>query len=282
MKKLKVKKDYFLFILFYFLCLTTYSQDKFPQRIISLGPSITEELYLLGVEDKIVGVTTYCKRPPQAIRKEKVGTVIEVNVEKIFNLKADLILATPLAQQKDLEKLKKLGIKVITFPSAKNFTEICEQFLELGRIVGKEREAKEIIEKVVNFLTSIREKIKDLDKPKVLIQVGVKPLWIATKDTFINDFIEFAGGENVGIIGKGIYSREKVLMDNPDVIVITTMGIIGEKEKETWQRYKTISAVKNNRIYIFDSYKLCSPTPLSFIETLEELVGILHPEIYEK
>ncbi|MCM8832137.1 MAG: helical backbone metal receptor, partial [Candidatus Omnitrophica bacterium] len=109
MKDIKVRKNYFLFILFCFFCLGVYSQDKYPERIISLGPSITEELYLLGVEDKILGVTTYCKRPKEVLKKEKVGTVVDVNVEKIFSLKPDLVLATPLAKQKDIEKLKKLG-----------------------------------------------------------------------------------------------------------------------------------------------------------------------------
>ncbi|MCM8831964.1 MAG: ABC transporter substrate-binding protein, partial [Candidatus Omnitrophica bacterium] len=210
-------------------------------------------------------------------KKEKVGTVVDVNVEKIFSLKPDLVLATPLAKQKDIEKLKKLGIRVITFPTAKNFAQICEQFLELGRIVGKERKAKEIIEEIQKRVVSIKEKTKNLDRQKVLVQVGARPLWIATKDTFINDFIEFAGGENIGSSTNGIYSKEKVLLDNPDVIIITTMGIVGKKEKEAWKKYKTINAVKNNRIYIIDSYKLCSPTPVSFVETLKEMINILHP-----
>jgi len=67
---------------------------SYPQRIISLGPSLTEELFLLGVQDKIVGVTTYCQRPPEVKAKKKVGTVVEVNVERIMSLKPDLVLAT--------------------------------------------------------------------------------------------------------------------------------------------------------------------------------------------
>jgi len=60
---------------------------EIPQRIVSLGPSITEELYLLGVDDKIVGTTIYCNHPPMAKKKEKVGTVIKVNLERILCLK---------------------------------------------------------------------------------------------------------------------------------------------------------------------------------------------------
>jgi iron complex transport system substrate-binding protein len=257
-----------------------YADQNYPQRIISLGPSITEELYLLGVENKIVGVTTYCQKPPQAQEIEKIGTVIEVNLEKVISLQPDLVLATSLTNPKAKEKLKKLGIKVITFPSAKNFREICEQFLELGKIVGREKEAEEIVYRAKKTVSSVKQKVKELPKPKVLVQVGAKPLWVAPKDSFVNDFIEIAGGINVGPSGKnGLYSREEVLKRNPDVIIITTMGIVGKEEKKVWQRYKTISAVRNNRIYIVDSDKLCSPTPVSFVETLEEMVNILHPHI---
>jgi iron complex transport system substrate-binding protein len=59
------------------------------------------------------------------------------------------------------------------------------------------------------------------------------------------------------------------------------MGIMAEEEKKNWERYRTINAVKNGRIYIIDSYKLCSPTPVSFVSTLEELVKIIHPEFSE-
>ena len=111
----------------------------------------------------------------------------------------------------------------------------------------------------------------------MLVQIGAKPLWVATKDSFINDFIKLAGGINIGPSGEsGLYSREKVLEQNPDVIIVVTMGIVGEEEKKIWQKYKTLNAAKNNRIHIVDSYKVCSPTPVSFVEVLEEIVGLIH------
>ena len=251
--------------------------SSFLQRIISLGPYITEEIYLLGAQDKLVGCTVYCQRPPEAQEKEKVGTVIQINIEKILTLKPDLVIATALTQKKDIEKLKKLGIKVIMFSSPKNFFEICSQFLELGRILGKYDLAKKIVQEVKDKVLEIKRKTKDLAKVKVFVEVGTNPLFTITKDSFVNDFIEFSGGINIAKDAKtGIYSRETVLKENPDVIIIATMGIIADKEKEIWEKYKNLEAVKNNRIYIMDAYKLCSPTPVSFLETLEELVKILH------
>lgn len=226
----------------------------------------------------MVGLTSYCRRPPRAQRKEKVGTVLEVNLEKIVYLQPDLVLATSLTNPKTIEKLKSLGIKVAHFPQAKNFSQLCEQFLELGRIVGKKSEAQQIVRQAKMKVELIKKEIKDLPKQEVFVQIGTRPLFAATSDSFINDFIEFAGGINIACDSKsGIYSREKVLKDNPEIIIITSMGIGGE-EKKLWRNFKALNAVKNDRIYIVDSDKFCSPTPLSFVEALEEMVKILHPD----
>ena len=273
-----MKKVFPILILVFSLSCVAFAANC-PQRIISLGPSITEQLYLLRAEDRLVGCTVYCNKPPRAKEKEKVGTVVEVNLEKIVSLKPDLVLATPLTNRKAIEKLKNLGIAVVVFPAAKTFIQICSQFLELGKFTGKEKQAEEIAKRVKSKAVTIKNAIENLRKPKVFIQIGAKPLFAATGASFVNDFIEFAGGINIAKEAKtGIYSREQVLMKNPDVIIIATMGIAGEKEKGVWKRYKSLKAVEKNRIYIIDSYKLCSPTPISFVETLKELVIILHPE----
>jgi len=121
--------------------------------------------------------------------------------------------------------------------------------------------------------------VEGLSKPKVFVQVGAKPLFTITGESFVNDFIRFAGGINIAQNqSSGFYSREEVLKQDPDVIIIVTMGIAGEEEKEVWQRYTTLKATQNNRIHIVDSHKVCSPTPVSFVETLMEMVSILHPE----
>lgn len=261
-----------------FCCMSFFinAATNHPQRIISLGPSITEQLYLLEAQDKLIGCTIYCRRPQEAKTKEKVGTVVEVNLEKIVSLKPDLVIATPLTNPKAIEKLRNLGIKVLVFSSPKNFIELCKQFLELGKLVDKEKAAEDLIRQAENKVAAIKRNVENLPKPKVFIQVGAKPLVTVTKDSFVNDFIEFAGGMNIASNAKiGLYSREEVLMKNPDVIIIVTMGIAGEKEQEIWKKYSALEAVKNNRIYIIDSDKVCSPTPISFVQTLEELVDIL-------
>lgn len=248
-------------------------------RIISLSPVITEGLYLLGMEDGIVGVTVYCQRPIQAKDKEKVGSVVEVNVEKIVSLKPDIVFAMSHTNTKDIKKLKDTGIKVITFDIPKTFERLCEIFLELGRIVGQDKKAANIVNSSKMKVSDIRKKTHKLKKQKVFIQIGAKPLFAATNDSFVNDYIEFAGGINIFKEAEsGLISREEVLKRNPDVILIATMGTSGEDEQKTWHKYKMINAVKYNRIYLVDPDRICSPTPVSFADYLAtDIVGKIHP-----
>ncbi len=248
-----------------------------PQRIISLVPAITEELYLLGVGDRIVGNTVYCQRPPSAQHKEKVGTVVDANVEKIIELSPDLILVSPLSDHRQTRKLKRLGINVRVFDEAVDFKGLCENFLRLSRLVRKEKIGREIIRKAKRNLKAISESLGVSSSPRVFVQIGANPLFTAKGDSFINDLVERARGINIaGDATNGIFSREEVIERNPDIILITTMGIIAEKEKEVWLRYQAINAVSTGRIFTIDSNRVCSPTPVSFVDTVKELVELFH------
>jgi len=265
---------FFYFLIFYFLL-----SENIPQRIVSLSPVITEEIFILGKGDKIVGNTIYCTRPEEAKYKEKVGNIIDVSVEKIYSLKPDIVFATNLTNQKDLKKLKSLGIKVKVFNYPLNFNQLCNDFINIGGIIDEEKKAKEIVNHVKMKLEIIKNQTKNKRKVKVLIQVGTNPLWVAGTDSFVNDFILFSGGDNV-IKGKGgIYSIEEIIKRNPEIIITTAMGINTEEEKKNWSKYKMIDAVKNDKIFIIDSNKLCSPTPNSFLEIVEELYKIFHGEL---
>ena len=289
--KFRMKKTKLMYlwvaIVSIFLCIGsvayTRDQDSYPQRIISLGPAITEELYLLGIGDRVIGVTRYCTKPLQATEKEKVGTVVKVNLEKIIDLKPDLVIATSLTDLKAVEKLKNLGIKVITIQQAEDFSQICQQLLELGELVGKKKEADEIVYKAEGKINIIKKHVENLPQVHVFIQVGAKPLVTVNRNSFINNLIELAGGVNIAESPNDIsymaYSREKVLEADPDYIIIVTMGIAGEEEKKKWEAFKNLKAVENKSIYVINSYDICSLTPVTFVDTLRCIAGILHPNI---
>ncbi|MBU2591133.1 MAG: ABC transporter substrate-binding protein, partial [Nitrospinae bacterium] len=208
-----------------------------PQRIISLSPAVTEQLHLLGEYDKIVGNTTYCLVPAGQKGKEKVGTIVDINIEKIVGLKPDLILTTQLTNDRSIRKLKDMGIKVEVFPQPKGFEEICQQFIRLGDIVRKRDKAEEIVSKAKGKVREIRKRVEMLPKPKVFVQLGAKPLFTATGDSFVDDFIDFAGGVNITHnLKRGLITREEVIKKNPDIIMIVTMGIAGDREKKVWRK----------------------------------------------
>ena len=214
--------------------------------------------------------------PQDAEKKIKIGNLAEMDLEKVYKLKPDLVLATPMADQKQIKKLQNLGIKVQLFQYARSYQDLCDQLLLLGKLIGKEKEAKQIIDNQWLKIKSIQKKIKTENKPKIFLQIGVNPLFTINKDSFINDYINFAGGINIAKDAhSGIYSREQVVKLNPDIILITTMGIEGNKEQSNWEKYKTINAVKNNHIYILDKYQVCSPSVISFVNTLKVIKGII-------
>ncbi|RMD49770.1 MAG: cobalamide ABC transporter substrate-binding protein, partial [Ignavibacteria bacterium] len=181
-----------------FICFVKISfAATLPQRIVSLSPPLTEAIYLLKEDSKLVGCTIYCVKPEEAKYKEKIGTIIDVDIEKLIKLKPDIVLTTSLTSGKTKDFLNKLNIKYVDFPAPQSFDELTEEFIKLGKLLGKEKTARIIAEKTRENVLNIRKKVRTLTKPKVFIQIGANPLFTANKTSFINDFIEYAGATNI-------------------------------------------------------------------------------------
>lgn len=249
------------------------------QRVVSLGPSLTKQLYLLGVANRVVGITTYCPQPVGLPGVDRIGSVVDPNVETIVRLRPDLILTTPLTNGRRVAALRALRMPLVEFPAARTFNEICEQFLELGKQVGGEQQAESIVRRAKAEASILRETVSKLDRPSVFIQIGAKPLCTAGPDSFLNDLVEMAGAVNIAREAKvRTYSREAVLAANPDCILIVTMGLTGPDEKQKWSQYDNLAAASNGRIHMIDSELVCSPTPASFVEALDLVANLLHPQ----
>lgn len=269
-----------LFIFAGFTLRMLASDTNIPQRIVSLGPPVTQALYVLGVQHRLIADTVYCTQPEDARHKTKIGNVTQVNIEKIVSLKPDLVIATSLTRPEQIEKIRALGITTARFTNPNSFRGMCDELLKLGGLVGKSEEAERIVELAAADVERIRKSTSRLPRKRVFVQLGSKPLFTVTRDSFINDYITFAGGENIseGEMS-GIYSREKVIEKDPEVIIISTMGMAGDEEKEAWLRYPVVSAVKTGNIHVMDSYRLCSPTPVTFADTLREIARMLNPTV---
>jgi iron complex transport system substrate-binding protein len=265
------------FICFIFLLIFAgRGEAKTYSRVISLGPAITESIYLLGGQDKLIADTVYCAVPPEAKFKEKIGTLLDINIEKAVSLAPDLILATSLTPPAALAAFKKFNIETVIFPEPKDFSRLCGQLIELGRMIGRLSQAEAITAKAAEEVRRLKRTATNGKSKKVFVQIGANPLFTVTGGSFINDLIISAGGANIAEgASAGMYSREKVIEQNPDVIIISNMGFVAEEEKKEWQKYKTIGAVKNSRIYFIDEYKLGTVTPVSFVETLSDFIKFL-------
>jgi iron complex transport system substrate-binding protein len=253
----------------------------FPQRIVSLGPMNTENVFLLGAGERLVGTTSYCVRPTAAKEKTKIGSVMQFSVEKILSLHPDLILATGLTSPPQIEKLRKLGMKVVQFRQPASFAEICNQFLEIGKLLGVEQRAEEIVRQAESKVTAITAQTASLPRRNVFLQIGATPLFGAAKDSFTQDYIALSGGINVlEDQTSGATSFEKVLERNPDVILIAMMGSetgIARQEKEKWQRFPFVSAVQNKQVHVISPDLVCSPSPATFANTLSIIAKLINP-----
>ncbi len=253
------------------------NNDREGLKIVSLTPSLTKELVDLGLTDNIVGATSFCDIA--ATNKGLIiGTAVTVNLEKVLLLEPDLVFASGLTKDNTINALKKNGIKVYKFGKMKSFDDICNHFLELGKLVNKENEARSIIKSSrikVDSLVSLASKNKD--SLKLFFQIGAKPIFTVIPNTFMNDYITFSGCENIAYdLTKGTINRETVLKRNPDVIFIISMGIAGNNEKSIWESYQELNASKNKKIFIVDANIAATPTVLSFLEALEFIMNDIY------
>lgn len=252
-------------------------KDNKELRIVSLASSISDELVELGLQDNIVGATSYCKIA-QDNKKLVIGSAIEVNEEKILLLKPDIVFTTTLTKPSTIQVLKNNGIDIFIYSKASSFEAICNNFSELGKQVNLENKAQDIINKSREKIKALRKSIPNQNsKLKMLFQLGASPIATVIPNTYMNDFITFSECENIFYdLDKYVVSRESVLIRNPDVIFITTMGLVGAEEIGNWNKYKELNAVKNTRIFLIDSNLASSPTVTNFTKTLEKMIKKLY------
>jgi iron complex transport system substrate-binding protein len=294
-KQLKIINNTLLIILTFFCVSETWAGtvtdeigrkidiQQFPQRIVSLAPGITETLWALNLDDKIVGVTTFCNWPPAARKKPQVGGFTNPSIEKIVSLKPDLIIATADGNRKEtIKQLERIDLSVyVTNPS--DTDGILKSILHIGEITNRQGAARELVEKLQKRLNNITAQINHESKPRVFFQIGLEPVITAGRGTLINEVIERAGGVNVA--GRDTaryprYSAEGIMGASPDIILFAPMA--GDKEfaagKIFWQKFKGVPAVDDNRIYPIDTDLISRASP-RIVDAIEKMALIFYPGI---
>ena len=261
-----------------------------PQRIISLSPSNTEMLFALGLGDKIVGVTKSANYPQAALKKEKIGTITDPNVEKIVSLEPDLVVASAINKMQSINKLRELGIKVAGFnPGTVNETILTIK--KLGKITGEVKKAQDVVTDMYMNLVDIKNivdsHLQNHKRKNVFYELWDNPLMTAGDNTFVDDLIELAGGINIGAQARGKwpqYNLEKLITEDPQVYISTPHS---SQEKVTVasiknrDRFKIITAIKKGNIQIVNQDIVNRPSP-RIIKGLKIFVKAIHPELTEK
>jgi iron complex transport system substrate-binding protein len=241
-------------------------------------------LFAIGLDAEIVGVTNFCDYPKAAKAKDKIGGYFTPNIEAILSLKPDLIIATPDGYSKErVEKLDAAGMSAFVV-NPRNIDGVLETMLMLGKVTGKEDNAKRVVKELAIRVRAVKEKAAAIPmeiRPKVFYEVGHDPIITAGPETFVDNIITEAGGINIAADANTDwprYSVEAIITKEPDIIITAPhTSSDGDDNKETrlnvWRRFRTIPAVQNNRIYPMDSNILLRPGP-RVIDGLEAMNAI--------
>ena len=259
-----------LLLLIFLLSSNLFAEYK---RIISLAPSATESLYELGLYDNVIANTVYCS--DGIVKKEKIGTVTEPNIEKIISLNPDLIVATKEGNYKTvIDKLIRLKLTVYVMEPYSSFEDVCNNFQRLANYTEKSDTAKKIIEDVKKEILQLSEETKKADKEKIFWEVGANPIFTVGNQSFVNEYNKYINGINVFEYIDMRYpniSVESVIEKNPDMIMLVNMGDVSDQEILKWNKYKNITAVKNNKIYLLEADDIFTPTPKKFLNGIKVL-----------
>jgi iron complex transport system substrate-binding protein len=269
-----------------------------PERIISLSPSITEILYGIGAFDRVVAVSDYCEIPPEVEKLPRVGAWMNTNIEQVASLEPDLIIINDAQAPFIQDRLDSLGLASLVVPS-QTLADIFEAIETIGRAVSNVDEARALANDTRIVLEGVREKTKDLPRPRVLTVVDRLPgtlrdLYVATQGSYLTEIIEIAGGIPIAphaAMGYTRISTEAVIGYDPDVILdiaqtvsnaVTLLRGSGLEEDAiaVWNELSDVKAVRNERVYPLSNKLIVHPS--QFVrDSVLCIANILHPEVFE-
>lgn len=256
-----------------------------PRRIVSLAPNITEVLYAVGLDDSVVGVTRYCDFPPEVKDKEKIGGLLDPNLEKIEALHPDLIIAFRGNPIRMLNKLIQLGFPVFVLDTGKSLEDLFMMIDRVGQLTRKEAEAAALTESLEKKYVRIHNALSaPLSRPKVFLSLPGQKLWTCGRDSYLHDLIIKAGGTNIaGHIPRQWLrlNPEHLIKEDPDVIILLARD---EKDfimlREWYLRHphlRRVKAILKKKVFFLEE-NMASRFGPRLVETYSRLARLLHPE----
>lgn len=251
--------------------------DKYPSRIVCLTEETTETLYLLGEGDRIVGISGYTVRPPEARRKPRISAFINARFDKIEALHPDLILAFSDLQADIAAELIRRGYSVVTF-NQRSIAGILQMVRMVGALVGRQEAAETLAQDLEHGLEAVRTRGESLPRrPRVFFEEWDEPL--ISGICWVDELIEIAGGlslfpelRSTSLAKDRILAPADVAAKDPEVIVASWCGKAMKKrtiiERPGWD---LVSAVRNDHVYEIKSTYILQPGPASLTEGVARL-----------
>lgn len=258
------------------------SASAVPKRIVSLSPSTTEALFVIGAGKDMVGRSRYCDWPKEVLALPQVGGFVDPNLEAILALKPDLVTgARGPAGAAITERLEQRGIATY-FPKTETFGEIDTMIRGLGERTGHVEQANAQLESIHRRIAGIEKAVGQKPPVRVLLVFGLAPISVAGPQSFAEEMIRHAGGINVVTDG-GAYPTigvERVISLDPDVIVNASMAeALGvERIKKDAPGWSNVRAVKTDHVVSITDESVLRPGP-RIADGLTTLAKAIHPDV---
>jgi iron complex transport system substrate-binding protein len=251
-----------------------------------MAPNLTEILFALGLGDRLVGVTQDSDYPPAALTKPRVVTFWQPNIEAIIATRPDLVVTLAFEQHRELaRRLKRIGYDCLVIDIEK-IGDLFNAIAAIGDATAIDEQARALSRRIKTQMHRFQEATAGLPKVKVLWVVQREPLRVAGRETFINEMIELAGGENA--IGPTLHKyppigAEQVIAAKPEVIIEPAMvpGALDEQYRQAvsyWRKYANVPAVAAGRIYVVDGDTVSRLGPRLF-SGIDVIAKCLRPEL---
>jgi len=267
----------------------TFSLKSPPRRIISLAPNITEILFALGLGRQVVGVTRYCDYPPEALHKEKIGGMLDPDIERIQALDPDLIIGFRGNPLGPLKRLQDLHARLFILDIGMELASVFPLISKIGRVTFKETEAQILIQSLKRKSDFVESALQGITaRPRVFLNIHGLGLSTCGRDSYFNDLLAKAKAVNIAATVPQNwleYNREQLLKDNPEVIIVLTKSTSDFQKAIEWlasqSGFSGIQAMRSGRIYFLDENPASRFGPRLF-DSLIDLARLLHPEQFPK
>jgi iron complex transport system substrate-binding protein len=243
------------------------------ERVVSLAPNLTENIFAVGAGDRLVGVTEYCNYPEDAQKIRKVGDTLSPNIETIIALKPQIVFVSTASQIETFTKTLESQNITVFVTNPQDLNGVLANLRQLGDIFGTPERTTILLNELQERIIAVDEQAPGKPKTKTFVQISKEPLFTIGKESFLTEIVERAGGTSVTREVATAYpkiSKEAALALNPDAIILSD----SPDNMEPNEVFKNSPAVKNKRVYRINADILSRPSP-RLVEAIEQIAEAL-------